>query len=140
MAGQQIMIAAGLGCRSGCSVDDVVQAISSALAGSSRGLHEVSALYTADFKSDAACLRLAAERLAIPLLLLSSAQLKQHAGGALTASPRVMALFELPSVSEAAALAGAASLANTGGRVRLLGARVASGGATCALASVEGLV
>jgi cobalt-precorrin 5A hydrolase len=138
MAGQQTMIVAGLGCRAGCSAEEVLQAITCALAGSSRGLHEVVALYTADFKSGEGCLRSVAEQLEKPLLPLPLAQLKAHAAGALTSSPRVLALFGLPSVSEAAALAGAALLAQAGASVRLLAARSISGGATCALASAEG--
>jgi len=131
------VIAAGVGCRMGCSVEHVVLAVTQALASAGRTLDDVRALYTADFKATEAGLLGAAERLDRPLVPLPLEQLKAHSGGTLTTSARVSELFGLPSVAEAAALAGASTFARRGARSRLLGPRHVSGGATCALASAE---
>lgn len=131
------MIAAGLGCRRGCSADDIVAALQEAAARSGVAVSDVRALYSADFKAAEPGLRRAADRLDKPLRLLSRAALAAHAPGALTASQAVARRFELPSVAETAALAGAFELAERRGSVRLLSARAVAGGAACALALSE---
>lgn len=131
------MIAAGLGCRVGCSPEDVVRALAEALRDGAAGVAEVQALYSADFKRGEEGLSRAAEELGKPLVLLPLEELRAHAGAALTRSARVMERFDLPSIAEAAALAGAALLGGPGATARLLGPRRASGGATCALAISE---
>lgn len=131
------MIAAGIGCRAGCSTEQVMLALTQALAAAGRTLDDVRALYTADFKATEAGLLGASELLAKPLVPLPLEQLKAHAGAALTASPRVSELFGVPSVAETAALAGASTFARCGAQSRLLGPRHVSGDATCALASAE---
>jgi hypothetical protein len=68
---------------------------------------------------------------------LPHAALAAQASGALTVSDAVTRRFELPSVAETAALAGADALARPGTSVRLLAARLVAGSAVCALASVE---
>lgn len=128
------MIAAGIGCRTGCSVEQVVGVVTQALAAAGRTLADVRALYTADFKATEAGLLGAASLLDKPLVPLPIEQLKAHAGATLTASARVAELFGVPSVAETAALAGASTFARRG---RLLGPRQVSGDATCALAGPE---
>ncbi|HTV21251.1 MAG TPA: cobalamin biosynthesis protein [Polyangiaceae bacterium] len=130
------MIAAGLGCRSGCPTADIVAAIARAAAASGVSLAEVHALYSAEFKADELSLREAAEALAKPLVLLTEAALAARAEGALTRSAHALARHALPSVAETAALAGAFELGERSADVRLLGPRQVAGAAACALARV----
>ena len=129
------MIAAGLGCRSGCSLEDVLAALTQALDRACRDLADVTLLCSARFKSKEPVLERAAEQLAKELLLLSEDELAAHAPHAWTSSPRVAALFQLPSIAETAALAGAFALGGRAVPVRLLCARQVAGGATCAIAT-----
>jgi cobalt-precorrin 5A hydrolase len=70
-------------------------------------------------------------------VLLPAAALAAHAGGAASRSPHVLARFELPSVAETAALAGAFELGHRRAPVRLLAPRLLAGAAACALARAE---
>ena len=136
--GSRSALAAGLGCRSGCSTEDIVAAVGAALARAGRTLAEVEAFYAPELKNAEAGLRTAALQLGKPLCLLPMAALRAHTSGALSASPRVLERFGVPSIAETAALAGACR--DPGGvRARLLGPRVAVGGSTCALAVREPL-
>jgi cobalt-precorrin 5A hydrolase len=137
MAHRQIMIAAGVGCRTGCSADDIIAALRQASARSGVAVSDVSALYSADFKADEPGLRRAAGLLDKPLWLLSGSALAAHSAGALTASSAVARRFDLPSVAETSALAGAFELGERRTSVRLLAARAVVGGAACALALSE---
>jgi cobalt-precorrin 5A hydrolase len=131
------VIAAGLGCRSGCPAADIIAAIERATAASGVSLGEVVALYSGEFKAHEASLRQVAEALHKRLVLLPRAALTAQQHAALTRSSHALARFELPSVAETAALAGALELGVQTGAARLLGARVVAGSATCALARVE---
>jgi cobalt-precorrin 5A hydrolase len=71
----------------------------------------------------------AAARFGRPLVLIPAARLKAAGSRAVSRSERVVQLFAVPSVAEAAALAAA------GEEARILVPRRASGGATCALAA-----
>jgi cobalt-precorrin 5A hydrolase len=126
------MIAAGLGCRRGCASDDLLRALNAALASAGRALDEVGALYCPEFKADEPALAEVATQLGKPLRVLSLQQLKLHAAHALTRSEQVASRFDLPSIAETAALAGACTSAHS--RASLLGPRQVSGGASCALA------
>jgi cobalt-precorrin 5A hydrolase len=66
--------------------------------------------------------------LGLPLVFLDEESMRQASLRAATRSPRVMALFGLPSIAETAALAGA------GPSSVLLVARMSDGGASCAIA------
>jgi cobalt-precorrin 5A hydrolase len=131
------VIAAGVGCRSGCVPGDIVAAVRGAVAASGLCLADVRALYSAEFKSSESNLRCAADALDKPLVLLPTAALAEQAGGAASRSPQVLARFALPSVAETAALAGAFELGQRRSPVRLLAPRLVAGAATCALARVE---
>jgi cobalt-precorrin 5A hydrolase len=131
------VIAAGLGCRAGCSQHDILDALLRAVRGAALTLDDVHTLYTADFKVSEPGLCLAAEHAHKRLVSLSRARLQAQADGVLSSSARAFERWGVPSVSEAAALAGAAALARPGTRVRLLGPRTVSGAATCALARAE---
>jgi len=127
------VIAAGIGCRAGCSVEQLLELLGRTLAAQGRSLGEVQALYAPDFKRSEPGLVQAAEQLQKPLLPLPLEELQRQAGSTLSHSARIARDFGVPCVAEAAALAGAASL-GPGGHARLLGPRLASESATCALA------
>lgn len=74
-------------------------------------------------------MREASQRLGLPLVGISINALEQAAAGVTQRSARVFAATGVPSVAEAAALAGA------GPGATLLIARRAAGGATCAVAT-----
>lgn len=89
------------------------------------------ALFTSVDKQSEPGIAAAAARLALPLVYLPRAALEAAAPGAQTRSERVVALFGVPSVAETAALAGA------GPGATLIVPRMASGGATCAIAKLH---
>lgn len=121
------MIAIGLGCRKGCPGEAIVALVRRALARTGRG-GAAARLFTHIDKASEPGLREAAELLALPLVFLDPATLRQAAPRAATSSPRVMALFGLPSIAETAALAGA------GRGAVLLAPRMSAAGASCAIA------
>jgi cobalt-precorrin 5A hydrolase len=130
------MIAAGIGCRPSCATEDIVAALDAALAAAGRTLAEIAALYAPAARADSSALRAAALTLGKRLELLEQERLAQFSAGALTHSEHAQRALDVPSVAETAALAGA-DTEWPGCRARLLGPRVSSGGATCALAHVE---
>ena len=131
-------IAVGLGCRSGCALEQVLEVLQQALAAQGRTLADVTALHTADFKQAEPALQRAAELLHKPLLAFSLQQLRAQSAGALTQSAHTLQRFGVPSIAETAALAGAAALPRARGVGRLLAARRSTGAATCALAEAAG--
>jgi cobalt-precorrin 5A hydrolase len=126
------VIVAGVGCRSGCSADDVLAALRAALVASERAPAELHALFAPESKRAEPGLMAAAAQLGTPLLALTNDALQLQARATLTSSTYALRHFGVGSVAEAAALAGACSL--SAGRARLLGPRCIAGGATCALA------
>jgi cobalt-precorrin 5A hydrolase len=130
------MITAGIGCRPACSAQDIVAALHAALAAAGRTLVEIAALYAPVARADSSALRAAALTLGKRLELLERERLAQFSAGALTHSEHAQRALGVPSVAETAALAGA-DAEWPGHSARLLGPRVSSGGATCALAIVE---
>lgn len=130
------MIAAGLGCRNGCSLVDVLAALDAALARAGFELDDVRALYTLDSKANEPALQQAAQRVSRILVALPRECLEAHAHAVRTPSLHVLSRFDLPSISETAALAGAFELMGRAGAPRLLSGRQVRGGATCALAAI----
>jgi len=123
-------IAIGVGCRKGCQSGEIVALVSRALAAAScAGLP--AGLFTHEAKRDEGGLTDAAKALGIPLRFLDSETLRQAAPRAATASARIMTLYGVPSLSEAAALAGA------GPSSVLLLARISSQAASCAIAGTR---
>lgn len=119
-------LAIGVGCRAGVAGEAVA-----ALVGRARAWLEADApatLFTVADKRGEPGLAAAAAALGLDLVFLSHGELSAVAGGVVTASPGSMARFALPSIAEAAALAGA------GPGARLLVPRMAEGGVTCAIA------
>ncbi len=89
---------------------------------------DIAGLFTLVDKQSEPGLAEAAKRLDLPLTFLSRETLRAQAVRVQTAAPHAEAAFGVPSVAEAAALAGAGPDA-----VLILG-RIAEGGATCAVA------
>ena len=130
-------LAIGLGCRKGVSgaviaslVRDGLEMLAQMGVATQGGSV---ALFTTNAKRDEPGMQDAAALLAMPLHFLSPAAMKAVAGRAQTSSPRVLALFGVPSVAETAALAGAGSLAE------IILARITRDGATCAIARAPAL-
>ncbi len=119
-------IAIGLGCRKGVSGEAIASLVREALARIEQT--GAAALFTVDGKRAEAGLAQAAQALAMPLHFLTQEALAAVADLAQTRSPRVEALFGVPSVAETAALAGAGA-----GAVLIL-PRIARDNVTCAIA------
>jgi len=118
-------VAIGIGCKRGCSSEAIVALVERAIAAAACA---PATLFTHEAKRSEAGLASAAKALGLPLVFLEAGVLRQASLRAVTNSPRVMAMFGLPSIAEAAALAGA------GPSSVLLLARVSDGGASCAIA------
>jgi cobalt-precorrin 5A hydrolase len=126
------MIVAGVGFRRGTSADEIERVVRLAL-----GLHDLpverlSALATESDKATEPAPSEVAQRLGVRLVACTVMDLDRVAGQVLTASKLVLKAKGLPSIAEASALVVA------GRNARLLGARVASERATCAIATGEG--
>jgi cobalt-precorrin 5A hydrolase len=120
-------VAIGIGCKRGCSPEEIAGLVERAMAAAACA--DASAcLFTHEAKKNEPGLATAAKALGLPLVFLDAEVLRQASLRAATSSPRVMALFGLPSIAEAAALAGAGSSSV------LLVARMSEGGASCAIA------
>lgn len=119
-------LAIGVGCRRGCPAEAIASLVTQARAG--LGKTGDARLFTIADKHDEPGLRDAARLLGLDLVFLPREVLAAAMGGVATPSAAAQARFGVASVSEAAALAGA------GRGARLLLARVAAGGATCAIA------
>lgn len=121
------VLAIGIGCRAGASVSNVVTLVQRTL--SEAQLDGKGAqLFTIDSKRDEIGLTQAARLLAMPIIFLSRNVLAARAEGAVTRSERVEAAYNLPSIAETAALAGA------GLGSHLVVPRVSAGAVTCAIA------
>ncbi|SDR62322.1 cobalt-precorrin 5A hydrolase [Rhizobiales bacterium GAS191] len=127
-------IAVGIGCRKGCAGDAIAALVRRALAslgstqpGEAERRQGISLFSSEDKRSEQGLVD-AATALDLPLILLPQARLLAAAPRCETRSARVEALFGLPSVAEAAALAGA------GENSRLVVKRISEAGASCAVA------
>jgi cobalt-precorrin 5A hydrolase len=120
-------MAIGIGCKKGCSSEVIVALVERVIAAASC-TGAPAALFTHEAKQSEAGLVSAAKALGLPLVFLDGQVLGQASLRAATNSPRVMAMFGLPSIAEAAALAGA------GPSSVVLVARMSDGGASCAIA------
>jgi cobalt-precorrin 5A hydrolase len=125
------MIVAGIGCRKGAAASDVLAAIGAALDEAHLAAAALDWLAAPAEKGGEAGIVEAAERLQRPLVLVPSDRLQRAGERTVTHSERVVALFKVPSVAEASALAAA------GEASRLIVARRVSGAATCALAQSD---
>lgn len=126
------MIVAGIGFRRGTSADEIERAVRLAL-----GLHELpaerlQAIATEQAKAAEPAVPEVARRLSVRLVACTAVDLDRVAGELLTPSRFVLKAKGLPSIAEASAIVVA------GRNARLLGARVATECATCAIATGEG--
>jgi cobalt-precorrin 5A hydrolase len=124
------IIAIGIGCRAGASATNIVTLVRRTLSGAQLAGASTK-LFSIDSKRDEAGLIKAARLLAMPITFLSRDELAARAADAVTHSDRIAALYDLPSVAETAALAGAGSAS------RLIVPRIAAGAVTCAIAIDE---
>ncbi len=122
-------IAIGVGCKQGCASEAIIALVRRALSSAQRS--DAVALFTHQDKQGEAGLIEAARRLALPLVFLDRAALREAAPRAVTYSAKVMAMFGLPSIAETAALAGA------GPGSILLVPRISDAGASCAIAGTN---
>ena len=123
MAGGEIVIVAGLGCRKDCPADEIVALVREAEA---RAGCRVGELAAPAFKREEAGLRGAAALLALPLTLVGNTALADAQPRCVTRSEAEMRATGLASVAEAAAIAA------SGGPLLL--PRISARRATCAVA------
>lgn len=121
------LIAIGVGCRKACARADIVALVRTTLEGLDLPLSPPRMFTLSDKQGDKE-LAAAANLLNFELVFLPREALAATAPRLLTKSAAAQRRFGLPSVAEAAALAGA------GPNGRLLGPRRISAGATCAIA------
>ena len=122
------MIVAGVGSRSGISADEIEVAVRLALDMFKLPVERLNALATESAKAVEPAFIEAARRLAVTLRGCTLDDLDRVAGRVLTPSKLVLETKGVPSIAEASALVVA------GRDARLLGTRVASARATCAIA------
>ncbi|NIE74794.1 cobalamin biosynthesis protein [Pantoea sp. Ap-967] len=122
---------AGFGCRRGCPVEDLDALLRHALAQHGLPLAAVRGIASLSRKADEPGLRLLAERLALPLVLLDAAQLQAFEPLLSHRSATAYAHCGCWGVAESCALALAEQ---QHGSARLAVARQATGNATVALA------
>jgi len=126
------MIVAGVGCRKGVRAADIEVVIRAAFVRAGVAASQLRLIATSAAKGDESAIAEAAVTFGVPFVLISQGDLVAAGVRAKTRSERVIALVGVPSVAEAAALAAG------GAAARLIGPRIAVGGATCALVEAEG--
>lgn len=126
------MIVAGVGCRRGTSAEEVERAVLKALGAFKVVRTSLDALATETAKASEPGIAEAARRLSVRLIACEMFDLERVADAVLTPSSLVLETKGVPSIAEASAMVAA------GRNARLLGARVATAGATCAIAIGEG--
>ena len=122
-------VAIGVGCRLGCEAEAIEALVRQALERLSDPIPL--GLFTIADKRREAGLAEAASRLGLNLVFLPRALLRDQSAFVQTCSPGSASRFDVPSVAEAAALAGA------GRDAVLLVPRIARNGATCAIAGTK---
>ena len=122
------MIVAGVGGRSGIRADEIEQVVRLALDMFRLPVERLNALATESAKAAEPAFVEVARRLAVTLIGCTLDDLDRVAGRVLTLSKLVLETKGVPSIAEASALVVA------GRNARLLGTRVASARATCAIA------
>ena len=121
-------VAIGIGCRKNCPAD-AIEALARQALGRAPDAAPFGLFTLVDKQAEPGLIE-AAGRLGLELTYLSRDALKARAEDVRTPSQRAESLFGVPSVAEAAALAGA------GPASVLIVPRIAANGATCAIAGV----
>ena len=126
------MIVAGIGCRRDTSAEEIERVVRLALGMFRLAPERLDAMATESDKALEAGLVEAARLLSVRLVACTVNDLDRVAGQVLTPSLLVLATKGVPSIAEASALVVA------GQNARLLGTRVATERATCAIAIGDG--
>lgn len=126
------MIVAGVGCRREISADEIERVVRMALGLFDLPVERLDAVATESEKATDPAFAQVARRLSVRLVACTVDDLDRVAGRVLTPSKLVLKAKGLPSIAEASALVVA------GREGRLLGTRVATERATCAIAIGEG--
>lgn len=126
------MIVAGVGCRRETSADEIERVVRMALGMFDLPVERLDALATESEKATDPAFAEVVRRLSVKLVACTVDDLDRVAGRVLTPSKLVLKAKGLPSIAEASALVVA------GRDGRLLGTRVATEHATCAIAIGEG--
>ncbi|MEH3065006.1 MAG: cobalamin biosynthesis protein [Methylobacterium radiotolerans] len=121
-------LVAGIGFRRGTEAEEIAELIERALALVGAARSSLAAVATADDRASDPAIRAATARFGLAPDSIAAAALEARDAEIVTRSARIERLRGVGSLAEAAALAGA------GPRSRLALPRIASGGATCALA------
>jgi cobalt-precorrin 5A hydrolase len=128
-----IQVVAGLGCRRGCSVEDLFTLLVHSLQAHGLTVDNLAGLASIAHKQGEPGLQALAQRLGLQLSCFSAAELLpyQHL---VQGSPHTLAATGSPAVAEPCALALAARIGST--PARLLGEKTRNASATCALAAI----
>ena len=126
------MIVAGVGSRSGTEAEELERVVRMALDLFRMPAERLEVLATESGKATMPAFAEAARRLSVRLVACTVDDLDRVAGQVLTPSKLVLETKGVPSIAEASALVVA------GRNARLLGTRVATAGATCAIAVGDG--
>jgi cobalt-precorrin 5A hydrolase len=128
----QVIYVAGLGCRHGCSREELLHLLERALALQGLQPDDLIGLASSEHKRDEPGLRQLAEQLNLPLTWLSASQLAPYQSRLSQPSALSLQVTGSAGVAEACALAQAENL--SGARAGLLCEKIRSASATCALA------
>ena len=126
------MIVAGVGFRRGASADEIEKVVRLALGVFQLAVERLDSLATESAKATEPAFAEAAQRLSARMTACTVEDLDRVAGEVLTPSKLVLESKGVPSIAEASALVVA------GRNGRLLGTRVATALATCAIAVGDG--
>jgi cobalt-precorrin 5A hydrolase len=132
VAREEAMIVAGVGCRRETSADEIERVVRMALGVFQLPAERLDAIATESAKATEPAFPEAAQRLSVKLIACTVDDLDRVARQVLTPSKLVLETKGVPSIAEASALVVA------GRNGRLLGTRVATGRATCAIAIGDG--
>lgn len=127
-----VIYVAGLGCRRGCSREELLHLLEQALALHGLQPDDLLGLASSEHKREEPGLCLLAEQLNLPLVWLSTSQLDAYQSRLRQPSALSLQVTGSAGVAEASALALAERL--SGGRAELLCDKIRSASATCALA------
>ncbi|MFZ3154248.1 cobalamin biosynthesis protein [Pseudomonas sp.] len=128
-----IQVVAGVGCRSGCSVEDLSTLLIHSLQAHGLTVVNLAGLASIAHKQHEPGLQTLAERLGLQLNCFSAAELQPYQHD-IQGSPLTLAATGSPAVAEPCALALAERLGSQ--PARLLGEKTRTASATCALALI----